>query len=527
MVRTTLLVILALSLVCLTAIAKDPAAYQVGDVADTDITTPVALDVIDAQATAALKSSEALKTPAIFESYPGATNKIARAFLGAFSNTRIDFVEEIQSTFQQSILTNGTIESQDFGYFVTAFDAKHTNFPITISLAAAWARGGNGGIEEGRYLEMLLQTMTQPVRPDGELTFVLGDTVQLVPVNALGERPSLHDSSRGWLITSSGILTLSQARAQLESGFSQEDQPFAHALADMLKPDCTPDKDLTQLARDRAIAGLVVDNHFDTGQLIVRRGETINVKTKAALDELNEKLMPGVLTRQIAAERAEEQHQEAQAQQAQEQAELAQQQQQEAQKERDLAKTDAQRERAQAAAMWEQALNAQSQERQIHIRNEWLAGTCAVISAVALLILGLSLRQRRAAAAPAPLSATALATVPVIMPRGQGNQAVVPAEFAPHLAQAVKEALVQELAAQRREMLSAQQAATFEIGELVRRLDQLQIPLQERLNTYETQIQQLEKNLAARTEENRELLKMKIEMMRKQLETERRRVDFN
>jgi 7TM-HD extracellular len=527
MVRLAHHIILAVLLVCLSAVAKDPAAYQVGDVADTDITTPVALDVIDAQATAALKSSEALKTPAIFETYPDATNEITRTFLAAFSNTRIDFVEDIQSTFQQSILTNGTIGSPDFGYFVTAFDAKHKNFPLTISLAAAWARGGNGDIEEGQYLETLLQTMTQPVRPDGELTFVLGDTVQLVPVNAPGQRPSLNDSSRGWLITSSGILTLSQARAQLESGFSQQDQPFARALADMLKPDCAPDKDLTQLARDRAIAGLVVDNHFDAGQLIVRRGETIDAKTKTALDELNEKLMPGVLTRQIAAERAEEQHQEEQAQHAQEQAELAQQQQQEAQKERDLAQTDAQRERAQAAAMWEQALNAQSQERQIRIRNEWLAATCAVISAVALLILGLSLRQRRAAVALTTLSATAAATVPAILPRAAGNQAVVSAEFAPHLAQAVKEALVQELAAQRREMLSVQQAATSDIAELVRRLDQLQIPLQERLHTYETQIQQLEKNLAARTEENRELLKMKIEMMRKQLETERRHVDFN
>jgi hypothetical protein len=516
----------AVVLFAFAAVAKDPAAYQVGDVADADITTPVTLDVIDAQATAALKSSEALKTPAIFESYPGATNEITRAFLATFSNTRVDFVEDIQSTYQQSILTNGTVESSDFGYFVTAFDAKHKKFPVTLSLAAAWARGGNGNLEEGRYLGMLQQTMTQPVRPDGELTFVLGDTVQLVPVNARGDKPSLNDYSRDRLITSSGILTLSQARAQLESGFSQEDQLFARALADILEPDCAPDKDLTQLARDRAIAGLVVDNHFDANQFIVHRGETINAKTKAALDELNEKLMPGVLAKQIAAEHAEEQHQEAQAQHAQEQAELAQQQQQEAQKERDLAQTDAQRERAQAAAMWQQALNAQSQERQIHIRNEWLGGACAAISAVALTILWLSLRQRRAAVTAAPRPPTASATVPAILPRA-GNQAVVPADFAPHLAQAVKEALVQELAAQRREMLSVQQAATFEIAELVRRLDQLQIPLQERLNTYEIQIQQLEKNLAARTEENRELLKMKIEMMRKQLETERRHVDFN
>ena len=210
---------------CLSAVAKDPAAYQVGDVADADIKTTVALDVIDAQATAALKSSEALKTPAIFESYPAATNEMTRAFLATFSNARIDFVDDIQSTYQQSILTNGAIESPDFGYFVTAFDAKYKNFPITMSLAAAWARGGNGEIEEGRYWEMLLQAMSQPVRPDGELTLVLGDSVRLVPAKAAGEKMSLNDDSHGQLITSSGIITLSQARAGLESGFSPTDQP--------------------------------------------------------------------------------------------------------------------------------------------------------------------------------------------------------------------------------------------------------------------------------------------------------------
>ena len=54
-----------------------------------------------------------------------------------------------------------------------------------------------------------------------------------------------------------------------------------------------------------------------------------------------------------------------------------------------------------------------------------------------------------------------------------------------------------------------------------RRLNELHAPLQERLRVYETRIADLEKALAAKGEENRELIKAKIEMMRKQLETER------
>jgi len=101
--------------------------------------------------------------------------------------------------------------------------------------------------------------------------------------------------------------------------------------------------------------------------------------------------------------------------------------------------------------------------------------------------------------------------------------------LAPVLAQAVKEAVVQELAAQRRELLRLQENAAMELVAMIRRLDALQAPLQDRMRAYESRIQELEKELAARTEENREMLKLKIEMLRHQLETERvrNRMEFN
>jgi len=79
----------------------------------------------------------------------------------------------------------------------------------------------------------------------------------------------------------------------------------------------------------------------------------------------------------------------------------------------------------------------------------------------------------------------------------------------------------QELAAQRRDLLLTQQAATEEISALVRRLDAVQMPMQQRLRTYEERIQALEKELALRNEENRELLKVKIDMLGRQMAAER------
>jgi hypothetical protein len=99
----------------------------------------------------------------------------------------------------------------------------------------------------------------------------------------------------------------------------------------------------------------------------------------------------------------------------------------------------------------------------------------------------------------------------------------------PHLVDALKDAVVQELAAQRRELLAAQQIASAELTELAHRLEAVQTPLLERLRAYEQRISELEKELGEQSKENRELLKLKIDLLRDQIETERSasRVNFN
>ena len=106
----------------------------------------------------------------------------------------------------------------------------------------------------------------------------------------------------------------------------------------------------------------------------------------------------------------------------------------------------------------------------------------------------------------------------------------VQASLAPHLVDALKSAVVQELAAQRRELLAAQQTAAAELTELAQRLEAVQTPLLERLRAYEQRIAELEKELGEQSKENRELLKLKIDLLRDQIETERtanRIVNFN
>ena len=79
--------------------AKGLPAYRVGDTAEENIATPVALDVIDADATAARKAAEALKTPAIFRSYPNPTNAMVREFTGDFEKGRTSYTAILRQTF--------------------------------------------------------------------------------------------------------------------------------------------------------------------------------------------------------------------------------------------------------------------------------------------------------------------------------------------------------------------------------------------------------------------------------------------
>lgn len=128
--------------------------------------------------------------------------------------------------------------------------------------------------------------------------------------------------------------------------------------------------------------------------------------------------------------------------------------------------------------------------------------------------------------------ASLLAADPRTLPPPSVNAALnaVQTALAPHLVEALKEAMVKELAAQRRELLAAQQAATEELTDLARRLEAVQAPLLERLQAYEERVRELERELSDQTKENRELLKLKIDMLRERIESERNRagrVSFN
>jgi hypothetical protein len=166
-----------------------------------------------------------------------------------------------------------------------------------------------------------------------------------------------------------------------------------------------------------------------------------------------------------------------------------------------------------AAQMHGESATILAQVRGDHARNLWLISTLGGVTLITLSAISWFVFRRHRVTAPPAL---AMVTASPVME-------TLPTELAPGVMQAVREAVTLEIALQRRELLIAQQTATDEIAVLIERLDQIQAPTQERLRVYEAQVERLEEELLVRTEENRELLKAKVELMRQHLEYERSR----
>jgi len=477
-VKRLLTAILPFLFLCLTLRAKELGDYQIGDVARTDILTPVSLDVEDTAATAALQSAQAEKYPSIFRHLSGVTNDIAREFLSGFSQARIRFQKQLTNEFSSYPLDDATIHSANFGNFVTAFGIENRKFPVTDKLAAEWARGNDGQSIQEKLLRTLLWVEGRPIYPDIlPAGMTVGRAVRLVPVNSLDERLPLETVQAVPVTPASGLMTVSNAQAMFRREFPAQDQLLARAVAAFIKANCFPDQPFTQLTRGTAVCDLVVSDHFDAGDVIVHRGTIIDHKIKARLITLNEKLKSTAPPPIPPADATVTEQSPTLPPPA-----------------------------APTARTSEPTTTTASSESEFP--HHALILGLASISIAALGITGWLFYKKRKYG----MRSGVLPNEPSQPDTGTQAREVS------HL---LREAVQRELVSQRGNLLWAQQAASEEINTLVHRLDELHTPMQERLQTYEARIQMLEKELAIRDEENRQLLKMKIDMITRQMESER------
>ena len=471
--------------------AKDLADYRVGDVAEADLTTFVPLDVPDAVATAAQQAAAMEKIPSVFRDFPhAATNQLAVEFSTVMSVVHGKFQAALQKEFSAATLDEAKISAPEFASFFAAFSVANNRYPINSALAADWARGGSGAEIIGTFRARLLAAMARPVCADQlPPDFFPGENFFAVPVSRADESPSLADvEDSGRLMAATNLITVARLRIFFRESFSQDEQPLAAALAGFLRPACAPDLALTDAYRRRTASQSVVMVHFDLGQVIIPRGRIVDEKALAAIAQLREKIAVKKAASPVAA-----------------------------------AKKIAPEKTVPASAP-----NYLG----------WIASGLAGV--VAFYFFLKAARPRRQI--PLMTQAAAMSGQPILFAKVLDDRLQVqppasvteilktaPPNLAPQFVDALKEAVVTELATQRRDLLFAQQAAAAEIADLARRLESVQAPLLERLRAYEQRINELEAELANQSKQNRELAQLKIEMLRQQIRSEssERPANFN
>ncbi|MEY2429969.1 MAG: hypothetical protein QOJ40_2854 [Verrucomicrobiota bacterium] len=486
-VASRITLIAALALLCLSKLsATEFSDYKIGDAAKEDLVARGPLVVIDAEGTAALKEKEAARVPAVWRYYTNNADQVDNRFRAAFAAAHSNFLNAIEVTFGRQRLGPAAVAAPKFHRLAMSFQRQNKSFPMSTNLAETWALGESDRIFQASLSASLREAMNRPIRLNGmPPNFKPGYLARLVPLPDTNQILNLETVEQlGKNLPRTNIVILKNAKDNLLEGFPPEDKGIARFLASLLVPNCVLDLDLTAQARARRTAALLAADRYEAGQVIVKQGQTINKKILAALDQLREQIVLQDLQEQIR---------------------------------QDEFKAD-----------------------QAHARTRSIVIAGGFIFAVLIpVIWRLARRRPGTSLLPARVSqsetgATVLScpscSEMIVMPDGiadASRPSDVRARLLPHLARLIMDKFVQKLISQRQDHLDAEQKAAADLAELEVRLAKIHAPLKDRLRAYEQRINELEDELAQKGKENRELIRAKILLVRKQLEAEKNIVEFN
>src|SRR5207237_103014 len=81
------------------------------------------------------------------------------------------------------------------------------------------------------------------------------------------------------------LYPVSKARSELRQRFPAGEETLANYLGGFLKENCVFDVELTRQSRSRHAESLFSADHYEPGQILVHKGQIIDARIKAALEE--------------------------------------------------------------------------------------------------------------------------------------------------------------------------------------------------------------------------------------------------
>ncbi len=462
------------------------ADYKLGDVATEDVVTPVPLVVVNPDATDVLKQKVAQQVHFIIRFTPHSAAEAEAELRGSIAKARTVFLTALQRELYGRFPDDSDLDTPEFAQAIRDVARQSPKDLPLEQLATLWVQGLND--------EPLVEWLVVPVRQTMAHAIVgskmesplpVNQPVRLLPVKNPHEAPSADElENAGTVIPVSKVISLWRARRLVETYFLSGQQDLGRFAASFVRVNGHPDAALTEILRARKMEGVAANDRYEAGQLVLRKGQTVDRRAIMALHALREKSLIGTLQTKLAQD--------------------------------------------------------QSVAGEIKNQTKWIATALAIVC-VAMFWLFWRARPHASTAlalgpgheAATPPGAGAAYALPEHGTGGSSwQQRALIAEARAQQAQNalrsglmgwMREKLFRTLFRHRNELLAAQQKAEEEMSELEQRLEQLHTPLQERIHAYEARILELEKELAEKGEANRHLIGARIHVARQHLVAERNR----
>ena len=262
--------------------------YKLGDVAEADLITPVPLVVVNPEATEALKKQVSLEVRFVVRHAPQMVAE-AEAHL-----------REIMVRARRALMTNvqqADFEAPTFARLIAAASGSASkDFPFEL-FAPLLVRAQSDDAVVNTLLQPIREVMAQPiVNNKTDTPLPTSEPVRLVTVQNLDAAPTPTElEAPGQTMPSGRVLSLWRARRLVEGYFPPGQEARGRFAATLVRINAVPDPGTTELLRDKRMDGVAVNDTYELGQAIVRKGQPIDRKALNAIAVMREKSMIGAL----------------------------------------------------------------------------------------------------------------------------------------------------------------------------------------------------------------------------------------
>ena len=261
--------------------------YQVDELADQTLVTPVDLTVIDPEATALAREREGRRLPPLYRFDARIGDLATERFQDDYTRRHALFLQGVRRQWPVA-LADDELASDRFTDYVAAFRLAHPEFPLADELAQDWAAETDPHQLRNQTATAIREALRQYVVEDElpEAATGYAEVFISAPVAAGGLTNTAELESRASRMQRRVMLPLDKVRARLRHELAVGGSEWAAFAAQFAAANVTYDPAFTSAARAEFARHINVRVDFHTGDHVLKTADPITLVQSAALESL-------------------------------------------------------------------------------------------------------------------------------------------------------------------------------------------------------------------------------------------------